>query len=225
VNADEDEFVFHTEGGSVVGIEAHADLAFEEFFEREPAREIAQREIVVQLDEQLRFRPGKKILSGDFSGVDGGDGNSSLVTGREHQFSGAANVALANEQIEVSVAAHRGVVVGLHREHGAFYDKRGDFLRGELIQNSKKFRAQLQGVKNLFTPAIHEGLMDGCGDGAIAQFAQRCGEMAHDTVILSESEQPGPIHGRNQEVEFFRSGYGGGAREEQSPFVLERIPF
>jgi hypothetical protein len=45
------ELVFHREGGSFAAIEAHANLAPEEFFDGKPAGEIAQREIVVQLDD------------------------------------------------------------------------------------------------------------------------------------------------------------------------------
>ena len=72
------EFVFHGEGGSFVAIEAHADLPREKFFEGKPAGKIAQREIVVQLDEKIRIGLGEKILAGNFAGIDGAERNGGL---------------------------------------------------------------------------------------------------------------------------------------------------
>ena len=51
MDADQYELVFHREGGSFAAIEAHANLAPEEFFDRKRTGEIAQREIVMQFDD------------------------------------------------------------------------------------------------------------------------------------------------------------------------------
>ena len=47
MDADQYELIFYRKGGSFVAIEAHANLAREEFFDG-PGGKIAQREIVVQ---------------------------------------------------------------------------------------------------------------------------------------------------------------------------------
>ena len=49
----------------------------------------------------------------------------------------AANVALANEQIEVAIAAHRGIAIGLHRKHRPFDDQGPDSLQSKTIQDTK----------------------------------------------------------------------------------------
>jgi hypothetical protein len=54
VNTSEHELVFDGEGRNVVSIKAHANLSREEIFDRKPARKVAQREIVVQFDDQFR---------------------------------------------------------------------------------------------------------------------------------------------------------------------------
>ena len=51
MDADQYEFVFYRKGGSFVAVDAHANPAREEFFDGKPAGKIAQREIVVQLDD------------------------------------------------------------------------------------------------------------------------------------------------------------------------------
>jgi len=56
VNRDQHEFVFHRKGGSFMSIEAHADVPREKILEGEPARKIAQGEIVVQLDDEFQLR-------------------------------------------------------------------------------------------------------------------------------------------------------------------------
>jgi len=47
----------------------------------------------------------KKILARNFASIDGGERDGGGVTCSAHQFRGAANVGLANEQIQVTVAA------------------------------------------------------------------------------------------------------------------------
>jgi hypothetical protein len=54
MNANEYEFVFDSEGGDFARVELHANLSREEIFDGKPARKVAQREIVVQFDEQFR---------------------------------------------------------------------------------------------------------------------------------------------------------------------------
>ena len=51
MDTDQYELIFNRKGGSRVAIEAHANLAREEFFDGKRAGKIAQREIVVQFDD------------------------------------------------------------------------------------------------------------------------------------------------------------------------------
>src|SRR5271169_409178 len=96
VNADQYQLVFHRKGRGVVAVEAHANLAREKLFNGEPAREVAQREVVVQFHEQLSVGLGEKILAGNFPGVYGAEGNGGLETRGLQRLRGAADVALTD---------------------------------------------------------------------------------------------------------------------------------
>jgi hypothetical protein len=50
-----------------------------------------------------------------------------------HEFRGAANVPLTNEEIEITVAAHRGVAVGPDREDRTFDNQCGDSRGSKVI--------------------------------------------------------------------------------------------
>ena len=94
-----------------MAIDAHANLAREEFFDGKRAGEITQREIVVQLDHELRVGLRKKILSGNLASINGAEGNSCLVTRGLQGFRGAADVSLADKEVEIAVVAHGGITV------------------------------------------------------------------------------------------------------------------
>ena len=51
MDADQYELVFYRKGGSFVAVDAHANPAREEFVDGKRAGKIAQREIIVQLDD------------------------------------------------------------------------------------------------------------------------------------------------------------------------------
>ncbi len=99
VNTDVNQFVFDRQGRNFVDILVHESAPRETLFERQGSGKVAQREIVVQLDEQLCVAIGEKILAGNFAGVDGADGNGCHVTCGQQQFRGATDVALADEQV------------------------------------------------------------------------------------------------------------------------------
>ena len=102
MDADQYELVFHRKGGSFVAVDAHANPAREEFFDGKRAGKIAQREIIVQLDDQLRVSLGEKILPGNFAGINGTEGNGCLVTCSQQGFCGAADVSLADKEVEIA---------------------------------------------------------------------------------------------------------------------------
>ena len=133
VNADQHEFVFHCQGGSFIRIEAHANLPREEIFDGQRARKISQGELVVQFNKQLRIGFGEKILPRNFARVDGAEGNGRLVAGGDQRLRGATDVSLPDEQVQVAVAAHCGIAIGLHGQHWPFDDQRADVLRGEQL--------------------------------------------------------------------------------------------
>src|ERR1700687_2518371 len=109
------------------------DLPFEPLFDGKAAGEIAQRKLVVKFKEQVRTWLREKILAGNFSGVDGCKGHCRDEARCDHEFRGAANVPLTNEEIEVAVAAHRGVAVGPDREDRTFDNQCADSRRSKLI--------------------------------------------------------------------------------------------
>src|ERR1700687_5848617 len=109
------------------------DLPFEPLFDGKAAGEIAQRKLVVKFKEQVRTWLREKILAGNFSGVDGGKGDCRDEACCHHEFRGAANVPLTNEEIEITVAAHRGVAVRPDREDRTFDDQCGAACRSKLI--------------------------------------------------------------------------------------------
>ena len=133
MNANQHKFVFHREGGDVVTIDAHADLPREKFLKRKAAGKIAQRAVVVQLDDEFRIRLGEKILAGNPAGVNGAERDCRRLTCRAHQFRGPANVTLPNEHVQVAIAAHRRVAIGLHRENRSLYHQGLNTLRTEQL--------------------------------------------------------------------------------------------
>jgi len=72
VDTDVYKLIFDRQGRNFMTIELHASLAREELFDREPAGKVAQREIVMQFNEQPTVGPREKILSRNLSGVDRG---------------------------------------------------------------------------------------------------------------------------------------------------------
>src|SRR5207245_6968849 len=114
------------------------DLSFKPSFEGKPAREITQGVIVVEFEQFFSIPPAKKVLAGDFPGVDRADGNFWLVAGIDHQFCGAANIALAHEQIQVAIAAHRWLAVGPHRKDRPLDHQHTDFFRGESLEKTEQ---------------------------------------------------------------------------------------
>src|SRR5260221_12033658 len=66
--------------------------------------------------------PLTAIDAGDLPGIDCGERNSGRETVSAQQFRGAADVALANEEINVCIATHRRIALGEHRQDPHFYD-------------------------------------------------------------------------------------------------------
>src|SRR5437899_12613861 len=90
-------------------IHPHANLAREKILDRKRTGKIAQRQIVVELHKQFCIRLGEKVLSGNLACPNGGERDRGLVAGTNQQLRSAMNIALADEQIEVAVAAHSWV--------------------------------------------------------------------------------------------------------------------
>jgi len=117
-----------------VAIDLYADLSREKLCKRQTTGKITQREIVVQLDEEFRIRLGKKILAGNFPGVDSAEGDSRQKAASAHQFRGAANILLWNQQVQVAVAAHCRIAVGPYRQDRPFDGYRANSMSAELLQ-------------------------------------------------------------------------------------------
>src|SRR6266404_1983986 len=57
--------------------------------------------------------------------------------------SSAADVPLANEQVQIAVTAYRRIVIRPHREYRPFCEQGANSLGGEGLQDAKQFRRQL----------------------------------------------------------------------------------
>src|SRR5260370_16937984 len=96
VDTDEHQFVFHRKCGNFVAIDLYADLSREKLCKWQTTGKITQREIVVQFDEEFRIRLGKKILAGNFPGVDSAEGDSRHKARTPHPFRTATTLLLPN---------------------------------------------------------------------------------------------------------------------------------
>ena len=68
----------------------------------------------------------------------GAEWNSCLVTCGLQGFRGAADISLADKKVEIAVATHGGIAIGLHGECWAFDDERGNVFRREELQKTKQ---------------------------------------------------------------------------------------
>src|SRR5436309_15605078 len=94
-------------------IHPHANLAREKILDRKRTGKIAQRQIVVELHKQFCIRLGEKVLSGNLACSNGGERDRGWVAGTNQQLRSAMNIALADEQSEVAVAADTGVAISV----------------------------------------------------------------------------------------------------------------
>src|SRR5260370_26132315 len=115
VDADQHEFIFHGQCRRLAAIQRNTDLARKKILKWKPARKIAQRDVVVQLDDEFRIRLREKILARNFPGVDGAKPAGGYEVCCTHQFRGTANIPLANKQVPVAVPAQRRVAISAHR--------------------------------------------------------------------------------------------------------------
>jgi hypothetical protein len=134
------------------------------------------------------MRIEKKILAGDFPGIDSPERDCGLVTSGAHQFRGPPDIPLANEQVQVAIGAHRRVAIRLHREHWTFYDQGADSLRGEAVQYARQLRRQPQSKNNLRTLAIDKRLPYFRRDQVLFETAETRCQMAGHAVVFREGE-------------------------------------
>ncbi len=222
VDANQHKFVFHGKSGNFVGIESHTDLPSEKFLKGEPAGKIAQRSVVVQLDDEFRIRHGEKILAGNFSGVNGAERDRRHEAEGAHHFRGAANVLLTNEQVQVAIGAHRRVTIGLHRQYWPFYDQSANSFRGEAIEDAKKLRSQSQCEEHSLSLAIGERLPYFGRDQRLFKITKARGQMASHAMFLREDKQTRPIRGAEQACKPLAIVRWRSALEQRRPFVPQR---
>src|ERR1700730_1042327 len=103
VNGNQDELILDGESGDLVAVNAHRLASREEFFDGEPAGEVAHGALGVQLDKKGRCDSSKNILPRNFFGTDGLDRNFGFVASRNHYLSGATNVFLAHDAVEIAI--------------------------------------------------------------------------------------------------------------------------
>src|SRR5438876_516708 len=123
-------------------IHPHANLAREKILDRKRTGKIAQRQIVVELHKQFCIRLGEKVLSGNLACSNGGERDRGLVAGTNQQLRSAMNIALADEQIEVAVAAHSWVGISLDGQNRSLDDQRSNSLLVEKLQQAKELSRQ-----------------------------------------------------------------------------------
>ena len=79
MDANEHEFVFHAGRRHFMTINADVNLPSEEFLDRKRTRKVAQRQVIVEFDQQFRVGIGKKVLPRNLAGVNGAKRNGRLV--------------------------------------------------------------------------------------------------------------------------------------------------
>ena len=134
----------------------------------------------------------------------------------------AANVPLADEEINVAVAAHRGIAIGPDREDRALHDECADSCRSKLVQNTEELRRHAQRDKVLGALTIEKRPLCLLQDRVSIQLAEARREVAQNAVLSCKLKQPRPISRLYKWGEFLRIGLGRGAFEQDRPLVLNR---
>src|ERR1700731_2336853 len=101
VNTNQEQFILDGEGGDVVAVGANQLATREEFIDGKPAREITHGALGMELHQERSRDSNEKILAGNFLGAEGFNGDFGLIASGNHSFSGATNVFLAHEKVEI----------------------------------------------------------------------------------------------------------------------------
>ena len=149
VNGDKYEFVFERESRDGVAVKRDLDLPAEELLDGKRPGMVAEGFLGMQLNEKFGAGMAKDVFAGNFLRLNRSDGNARFVAESEHQFGGAKDVAIANDEIEIAILTEAGVGIAALRENRAFDHQSFDLRAGEIPKEAKHLRGEIQSKESL----------------------------------------------------------------------------
>src|ERR1700756_3884948 len=195
MDANQHEMIFERGCGNFMRVQAYANLPRKEIFDGKRAGKIAQRQIIVKLHKQFPIKLTEKILPRNLACANGVECNRGLVAKSNQQLRSARNVALADEQIEVAVAAHTWVGISLDSQDRSLDDQCSNFILVEEFEQAKELSRQTKRQEILRAPVLGKRLLDFARNGDRIAIAHACRELAKHAMLASQQQQSRPIDG------------------------------
>jgi len=222
VNAIEDEFVFQAQRRHFLPVDDNRAASGKQILDRHRLRVITEGVFGVQFDDTLRGRPAEQVFTGYFSGTNSDFRNVGMKPHREHAMNSMGDVAMAQEQVQVHVAADGRVTVGQNGNQWTFHENGVDKIDGEILEYAKEFSGHAQAEQMLRAHAYLELLADSGGHTREDQFFQTFRNQSWNAVGVGKVQQGLPVETRLYERgNFGGSGLRGSAPAEKAPLFCE----
>jgi len=222
VNAVEDEFIFQTQSGHFLAVDENGAAAGKQILDGHRLRVITEGVFGVQFDDTLRGGPAEQVFAGYFTGTNGEFRNVGMKPHGEHAMNSMGDVAMAQQQVQVHVAANGWVTVGQNGNQWTFHENGFDKIDGEILQYAKELGGQAQAEQMLRAHADLELLAGGSRHTNEAQFFQPFRNHSGNAVGVGKVQQRLPVETRLYERgNFGGSGLRGSAPAEKAPLFCE----
>lgn len=167
---------------------------------------------------------GEGVFARDSSYRNRRERNRRVIAASDEQFSGARDLGMLNEQIQIAVVAHARVAVSAKCENRPFDGNDFDTSRGEAIEQTQQFRRHGHRGEKKGTLALLQlgesfrryGVAR--VNGIFAQGGETRGEQIRDAVLSGSGEDGIPILTARQIENLLSPRDGRRASGEQRPF-------
>src|SRR5208337_1022567 len=171
----------------------NAPLAGIEILDAHGPRIVAKGAFGVEFDEALRAGAFEEIFAGYFSGLNGAFWNVRIETQGDHVLRCRQNIAVANDQVEIDVAPHRGVAVSQERNQRTFHEQRLDAGSSKIFQEAEQLRGHAQGEEVLRAEAGLQLSAGVRGNSIVIQLLQAHSDYAQHAMPFGQLQQHAPI--------------------------------